>query len=235
MEEAMNFFDMDYLIMVMIPSLILSGLAQMFVSSAFSKWKQIPNSAGSSGPETAQTIMNHANLDVSIESVPQEMGDHYDPQSNIMRLSPSVGGTDSVASMAIVAHELGHAQQDQTNSLLMWARNFLVPAVQLSPTIAYGLIITGLMMNIAGVMWLGIAVFGLTVLFMLLTLPVEIDASLRALRMLEETGLIRTEQDRQGARQMLMAAAFTYVAAAISSVLTLLYYISLANRRRRSY
>jgi uncharacterized protein len=226
------FFDTSYLMMVFIPTLILSGLAQMWVSSAYNKWKQVPNSSGSTGPETAQNIIRYAGLNVELEGVPQEMGDHYDPQTKIVRLSPSVAGTDSIASMAIVAHELGHAQQDKEHSPFMMARNFLVPAVQLSPSISYGLIIMGLMFNITGLAWLGVAFFGLTVLFMLLTLPVEIDASLRGLRLLESTGLMRTEQDRDGARQMLMAAAFTYIAAAITSILTLLYYISLVNRRR---
>ena len=231
----MNFFDMNYVMMVMIPSLILSGLAQMFVSNAHNKWKQVPNSLGSRGPETAQRIIQQANLDVQVEATQQELGDHFDPQTDIIRLSPTVVNTPSVASMAIVAHELGHAQQDQQNSPLMMARNFLVPAVQLSPTIGYAMIFGGLVLNITGLAWIGVAVFGLSVLFMLLTLPVEIDASLRGLRLLEDTGMMQTQEDRDGARQMLMAAAFTYLAAALTSVLTLLYYISLVNRRRRSY
>src|SRR5689334_8584413 len=140
----MNFFDMNYLMWVMIPSLILGGLAQFFVSNAYSKWKQVPNSSGANGPETAQTIINHANLDVQVEATEQELGDHFDPQTDVIRLSPSVVNTRSVASMAIVAHELGHAQQDKDHSPFMLARNFLVPAVQLSPTIAYALIFGGL-------------------------------------------------------------------------------------------
>jgi uncharacterized protein len=228
----MFFFDMNYLFWVLIPTLVISGLAQWYMSNTVSKWSQIRNDAGYSGPEVAQRIMQAAGLNIRLETTGQQLGDHYDPREEIVRLSPMVGGTNSVASMAVVAHELGHAQQDKDNSPLMAARNFLVPALQFSPMLAYGMIMMGLLMRITGLAWLGIAVFGITVLFMILTLPVEIDASLRGLRLLEATGLIQTEQDRTGARQVLTAAALTYVAAALTSVLTLLYYISLVNRRR---
>jgi len=228
----MFFFDMNYLLMVMIPTLILSGLAQWYMSNAVGKWSQIRNTGGYTGPEVAQQIMREAGLNVRLEGTQQQMGDHYDPREGVVRISPMVAGTNSVASMAVVAHELGHVQQHQENSPLIWARNILVPAVQFSPMLAYGMIMMGLLFRITGLAWLGIAFFGVTVIFMLLTLPVEIDASLRGLRLLEATGLIRTDQDRTGARQVLTAAALTYVAAALTSVLTLLYYISLVNRRR---
>lgn len=228
----MFFFDTGYLLMVFIPTLIISGIAQMMVRSAYSKWSKIRNGNNYSGPETARHIMRYAGLNVGIEGVPQEMGDHYDPRSHVVRMSPGVANTNSVASMAIVAHELGHAQQHQDGSILIGARNFLLPAVQFSPMLSYGLIFAGLFFRMTGLAYLGIAVFGASVLFMILTLPVEIDASLRGLRLLEGSGLMHDEQDRTGARQVLTAAALTYVAAAVTSLLTLLYYISLVNRRR---
>jgi hypothetical protein len=135
--------------------------------------------------------------------------------------------------MAIVAHELGHAQQHQENSILITARTFLVPAMRFSPTAAYGLIIAGILFQATGLIWAGIAFFGVVVLFMLLTLPVEFDASRRGLKLLEQAGLMAGGQDRTGARQILSAAALTYVAAFVSALLTLLYYISLAQRSSR--
>lgn len=225
------FFDPSYMLLVMLPTLIISGLAQWYLRSTYSKWGDTANSNNFSGSETARHIMRYANLDVGLETTPQELGDHFDPSTEIVRMSPGVAQRPSVASMAIVAHELGHAQQHQDKSPLMAARNFLVPAVQFSPTISYVLILAGLFLGIAGLAWAGIGFFGLSVLFMILTLPVEFDASRRGMKLLEESGLTRTEEDTKGARQVLTAAAFTYIAAAISSVLTLLYYVSLVSRR----
>lgn len=223
-------FDPLYLLF-MIPGIILSVLAQVFVSGAYHRWSQERNSTGLSGPEVARRIMRQAQLDVGLEVTPQEMGDHYDPTSHTVRMSPGVAQTNSVAAMAIVAHELGHAQQHRDGSLLMSARNFLVPAVQISPMISYGLIVGGLIFGALGLAKLGILFFGVTVLFMLLTLPVEIDASLRGLRLLKDTGLMVYESDREGARAVLTAAALTYVAAAVTALLQMLYFVSLVSRR----
>jgi Zn-dependent membrane protease YugP len=134
--------------------------------------------------------------------------------------------------MAIVAHELGHAQQHEQSSVLMAMRSFLVPAVQFSPQIAYVMIFLGFLLRSANLIYLGALVYGVMVLFTLITLPVEIDASRRALALLRESNLVQDERDATGARQVLTAAALTYVAAAVTAVLTLLYYLSLANRRR---
>lgn len=227
----MFFFDTSYLIMVFVPTLIISGLAQMYLRSAYRKWGERDNSNGYNGSDTARHIMRYANLDVNLEGTPQNLGDHYDPASHTVRMSPDVAGQPSVASMAIVAHELGHAQQHQEGSALILARNFLLPAVRFSPMLSYGMIFAGLFFNFTGLAWLGFGFFGLSVLFMILTLPVEIDASMRGLKLLEESGLMRNDEDRQGARQVLTAAALTYVAATVTAVLTLLYYVSLVSRR----
>lgn len=226
------FFDPSYMLLVMLPTLVLSGLAQMYVRSAYGKWSQTANGSGLSGPDVARRIMNQANLQVGLEATKGELTDHYDPRSHTVRMSYGVASQPSVASMAIVAHELGHAQQHAQNSPLITARNFLLPAVQISPTVSYGLILAGLLLNITGLAWLGVIFFGITVVFMLLTLPVEFDASRRGLRLLQESGLMVREQDQTGARQVLTAAALTYVAAAVTAILQLIYYISLVNRRR---
>ncbi len=226
--------DMNYVLLVMLPTLVLSGLAQLFVRNAYSRWSQQRNSSGMTGLQVAQQIFQRTNVRaLDIEGTPGELSDHYDPGKNVVRLSQNVATIPSVAAMAIVAHELGHVQQHQENSVLISMRNFLVPAVRFSPTIGYMLIVLGLIMQVTGMIYLGIALFGLMVVFMILTLPVEIDASRRGLALLRTAGLMQSDDDRSGSRQVLTAAAMTYLAAAITAVLQLLYYLMLANRSNR--
>lgn len=228
----MFIFDSAYIMMVFIPSLLLSILAQFFVKSAYSKWGKTRNSLGLTGVEVGERIRRASGMThVAFEAVPGQLTDHYDPRSNVVRLSQDIAAKPSVASMAIVAHELGHAQQHAQNSVLISMRNFLVPAMQFSPMISYSLIFAGLIFRIMDLAWLGIGFFGVVVVFMLLTLPVEFDASRRGLILLREAGLMVDSQDSGGSRQMLTAAALTYIAAFITALLTLLYYISLVQRR----
>ena len=227
------FFDPNYLILVFIPALILSLGAQFLVMSAFNKWSRVRNSLGLTGVQVAERIINAAGLNgVKLEGVPGQRTDHYDPRTHIVRLSEEVATRPSVAAMAVVAHELGHAQQHQERSVLIQMRNFLVPAMQISPNVAIMLIFVGLFFRLTGLLWIGIAFYGVVVLFMILTLPVEFDASRRGLKLLNQASLMVAPEDTNGARQVLTAAALTYVAAAITAVLNLLYYISIANRRR---
>lgn len=226
------FFDPTYLLLVFLPTLLLSLGAQLYVQSAYAKWSRRRNSAGLSGVEVAQRIFSRTNVaPVNLEGTPGQLTDHYDPSHNVVRLSQSIATMPSVASMAVVAHELGHVQQHQERSVLITMRNFLVPAVRFSPTVGYMMIILGLMLQLTELFWLGIILFGLMVVFMILTLPVEIDASRRGLRLLQESGLMISDEDVSGSRSVLTAAALTYFAAAITAVLQLLYFISLANRR----
>lgn len=227
-------FDMTYIWLVMIPSLVISGLAQLFVRSAFKKWGETRNSMNMTGVQIGQRITQRINLGgVRFEGTPGQLTDHYDPSNHTVRMSEAIATKPSVASMAIVAHELGHAQQYVEKSPFIAMRSFLLPAMRFSPMVAYGLIFIGFLIQAAGMMWLGIAFFGVVVLFMLLTLPVEFDASRRGLRLLEESGLMTASVDRNGSRQMLTAAALTYVAAFVSALLTLIYYISLVQRASR--
>lgn len=226
------FFDTNYLLFVFVPTLLISLAAQFFVRSAYSKWSERRNSAGMSGVRVAETIFARTNVrSLPLEGAPGQLSDHYDPGKGVVRLSQGIATVPSVASMAVVAHELGHVQQHQENSVLIQARNFLVPAVRLAPQIGYMMIFAGLFLRITGLMYVGILLFGVMVVFMILTLPVEIDASRRGMALLRQSGLLATEEDASGARQVLTAAALTYVAAAITSVLQLLYFVSLANRR----
>lgn len=227
------FFDPNYLFFVLIPTLIISFAAQAYVKSAYSKWSKARNGAGLSGVQVAERIFSSTDVQsVRLEGTPGQLSDHYDPRAGVVRLSQDIATVPSIASMAVVAHELGHVQQHQQRSILITARNFLVPAVQISPQVGYLMILIGFLLNVTGLIWLGILFFGVMVIFMILTLPVEFDASRRGMILLQQSGLLVNEQDASGAKNVLTAAGLTYVAAAISAVLQLLYYISLANRRR---
>jgi len=229
----MMFFDPNYFLYVFLPTMLLSLIVQIYLKRAYGKWSKVGNSANLTGMQVGELLFNRTSLmGIPLQVVAGEMTDNFDPRRNVVNLSQGTATKPSVASMAIAAHELGHVQQYQTGSALIKTRNFLVPALQFSPTVAYIAIFAGLIFNILGLVWIGILFFSLMVLFTVLTLPVEFDASRRGLKLLTEAGLMQTDNDRRGAKTVLRAAALTYVAAAITSVLTLLYYISLANRRR---
>lgn len=245
------FFDSNYLLWVFIPTLLISIAAQLYVRSSYSKWSQVRNASGLTGAEVAKRIITRTRLGdvgfenasgwseargarvegIGLERVSGELTDHYDPSSHTVRMSDAVATQPSVASMAIVAHELGHAQQHEENSIFIQMRNFLIPAVRFSPQVAFAMIFAGLIFQITSLLWLGIIFFGVMVVFTILTLPVEIDASRRGLILLREAGLMNSEEDASGSRAVLTAAAMTYVAAAVTAVLQLLYYISIAQRR----
>ncbi len=230
-------FDQAYLIFFVV-ILIVSGAAQLYIRSIYGRWSRIANGAGLSGAQVAEFLRDHARFGDgsgrdairAINVGPGALSDHYDPRDRSLTLSEAVAHQPSVASMAIAAHEVGHAQQVAERSTLMQIRSLLVPAVSVGPGFAYLFIVGGLIFQMSGLFLIGIALFALAVLFSLLTLPVEIQASQKALAMLGSTGVIVTQQDRDGATSMLRAAAFTYVAAAIGSILTLLYYVTLARR-----
>jgi Zn-dependent membrane protease YugP len=228
----MFYIDPVYFWYVFIPTILISIGVQVYLRSTFSKWSNIRNTAGLAGPLVAREIFDHTSLQpVRLERVSGSMTDHFDPGKNVVRLSDPVAKQNSVASMAVTAHELGHVQQYQTGSALIKARGVLLPALQFSPTISYIAILMGLWFNMTGMLWLGIIFFGLMVLFSVLTLPIEIDASRRGTKLLAEAGLMRSDADAQGSKAVLTAAALTYLAAAVTYILQLLYYISVANRR----
>jgi hypothetical protein len=237
----MFYLDPLYL-MVFGVTLVISLAAQMYIKSAYGKWSKVANSHNLTGLQVGQELLRDTGLGatyqmssgtgVQFQGVGGNLTDHYDPRTHTVGLSQAVATQPSVASMAIVAHELGHAQQYATKSPLIAARSFLLPAMRVSPMISYGLIMMGFVFNFVGAIYLGIFFFGITVLFSVITLPVEFDASRRAMKLLGEAGLLTSDQDEKGARTVLRAAAATYVAATITAILQLLYYLSLANRRR---
>ena len=231
------FFDPLYIGLIVV-TVLISGAAQLYIRSTYGRWSRVPNGARLSGAQIAEFLRERATFGdkpghdaiTAIKLVPGNLSDHFDPRDRSLGLSQAVAEQPSVAAMAIAAHEVGHAQQHAEGSALMQLRSLLVPAASLGPNVAYILIFAGLIFQVTGLITLGILFFGIAVLFSVLTLPVEIGASRKALASLEATGLITSPDERRGAQSMLTAAALTYLAAAVTSVLTLLYYLTLARR-----
>ncbi len=226
------YLDPTYFIFVL-PALILAFWAQFKVKSAYAKWTQVPNGRGISGLQAAQAILGPEGLDdVQVRGTPGVLTDNYNPRDKTLNLSQGVAQQPSVASLAVVAHELGHALQDHQGYAPLKLRGAIVPAVQVSAWVAPALFFIGLLIGVTQLAWLGVIFFGASVAFALITLPVELDASRRALRLLE-TYQLADGSELQGARSVLNAAALTYVAALAQTLATMLYYVSILNRRRR--
>jgi Zn-dependent membrane protease YugP len=233
----MFFFNPMYLIF-MIPAFVLMGFASWYVRHAYSKWSQVRATSGLTGHMAAQRLISTGNLyGVQVQGTAGQLTDHYDPRNKTLYLSPGVADSPSVASVAIAAHELGHAMQDAEEYFPMKIRSMLVPAVNIGSNLGWILIIIGLMLRITGLAWLGVLVFSGGALFALATLPVEFNASARAKELLYSTGVIQTEEERRGVNQVLNAAALTYVAGLVTALMQLLYYVFLIGGmggRRRS-
>lgn len=213
-----------------IPAMIAIGWAQYKVKSAYRKYSQVEGSSGYSGAQLARALLDRNGLaDVSIEPVAGELTDHYDPRGKVLRLSEGIYGGRSVAAAGIVAHEVGHAVQDAKAYIPLRIRATLVPAASFGSSIGPILVMAGFFINILGLITLGIYAFAAAVIFQIVTLPVEFNASGRALKMLGDGGFIR-DDEYAPTRKVLSAAAYTYLAAALASILTLLYYIGLGNR-----
>jgi len=230
-------FNTNYFI-YMLPAIILMTLVQMYVRSAYSRWSRVPAKSRFTGAEAAQRLIQSAGLyDVRIEGVQGELTDHYDPRSKVLRLSSGVYSQSSVAALAIAAHELGHAMQDKDGYFPLRLRAALVPAVNIGSYLGWILLMIGFLLQMTGVAWLGVIVFSGGVLFALATLPVELNASSRARQLLSESGLVVSEEEMKGVSNVLNAAALTYVAALITAVLQMFYWVSLVvgmGGRRRS-
>ena len=229
----MLFFDPTYLIF-MIPAFILMMLASWYVKSAYNKWSRVPSNSRLTGAQAAQRLISMGGLyGVRVAGTGGNLSDHYDPRDKTLYLSQGVANGSSVAAVAVAAHELGHAMQDSEDYLPLRFRAALVPAVNVGSWLGWILIMIGLFLRMTNLAWLGVLVFSGGAVFALATLPVELNASARAKRLLAETGIIQGEQERRGVNNVLNAAALTYVASLVTAVLQLLYFASLVGGRRR--
>lgn len=216
------FFDPMYFLFV-IPGLLLALYAQMRVRSSFNKYSQVRSATGITGADAARRVLDANNLrHVGVERVSGFLSDHYDPRAKVLRLSPDVYDTPSLAAVGVAAHEAGHAIQDQQNYAPLQLRSALVPGVQVGGWVGPLMFFVGLWFSTT-LAWVGLLLFALTAVFALVTLPVEFDASRRAKQLLTNTGII-APQELQGVNRVLDAAALTYVAAAVQAILTLAYY-----------
>jgi Zn-dependent membrane protease YugP len=233
----MYFGDGNYILCVMLPTFLLSVVAQLWVNSTYSKWLKVRNSLNLTGADAAQRILAQANLPgVGLASTRGQLTDHYDPRDKTLYLSAQVAQVPSVASLAVAAHELGHALQDRESYGPLKLRSALVPAVSIGSYLGWILLMIGIVLQSFQLAGIGLLVFSLGAIFALATLPVELNASKRARQLLADSGLVYSEEEKKGVSSVLNAAAFTYVAALATAVMQLLYFGSmvagLGGRRR---
>ena len=227
----MFYFNPQYLI-YMAPAFIAMLLAQWYVKSTYRKWSRVPTRMRLTGAEAAERLKSAGGLyNVTLQPVAGNLTDHYDPRRKVLNLSPNVYRGNSVASVAIAAHELGHAMQDQDNYFPLRLRSMLVPAVNIGSTLGWILIMLGLFINMIGIAWLGVFAFSGGAIFALATLPVELNASARAKKLLYDCGIIQGEEEQRGVNSVLNAAALTYVASLFTAVMQLLYWTSIVSGR----
>ena len=223
-------FDIYYLIFI-IPAVIISLIAQVKVKSNFSKYSKVESAI--TGAEAAKKVLaSHGVTNVTIERVSGQLTDHFDPRSNVIRLSDSVYDAHTVAAVGVAAHEAGHAVQYAESYTPIIIRNKNVPLVNFGSSISWIVLMLGIFLSIEPLLWVGIGLFGLTTLFHLLTLPVEFNASRRAIETIEGQYMLGDEETK-GAKKVLSAAAMTYVAALLVSLAQLLRFIMIFGRNRR--
>ena len=227
----MPYFYYDWTMILGIPGLLLGLYAQFKVKSTFDRYSRIRTKSGLTAEAAARMLLSRGgSTNVTISRVNGSLTDHYDPRSNTLRLSDTVYGSDSVAAVGVAAHECGHALQEHDGYGLLKLRSALVPVVNIGSSLYLPIFMAGLLFSWEPLQMVGILCFGLTLLFSLVTLPVEINASKRALGMLE--GVLDAEE-LQGAKAVLSAAALTYLASVISSALQLLRLILISRSRNR--
>lgn len=217
---------------ILIPALIISFWAQMKINSTFERYSRVHSMNGYTGAQVARMLLDDSGLyDVPVEVISGRLSDHYDPSHRLLRLSHDVFYGTSVASIGVAAHETGHALQHNLNYAPLTIRNSIVPIVNLSSNLSWGLFFIGIVLSWANLINLGIILFSAVVIFQLITLPVEFNASKRALVILKNKAILQGDEIN-GAKSVLDAAAMTYVAAALMAVSQLLRLILISNRNR---
>ena len=220
----MYLFDPLYFLFVG-PFMLIAMVASARVKSTFQRFSRVGVRSGMTGAEAAAAVARSAGIDVRIEQSSGFLSDHYDPRGRVLRLSPDVYGGRSISAVAVAAHEAGHAIQDARSYAPLQLRCFMVPITQFGSTGWIWIFMAGMILSIKPLVTVGILIFGVTVVFQLVTLPVEFDASRRAKLVLVETGIVTNAEEEQGVAKVLNAAAMTYVASALTSIATLLYLI----------
>ena len=227
----MYFYDSTYFLVLI--GFLLASFASMGVQSAFNKYSKVRSIRHYTGKDAARKILDENGLyDVRVENISGNLTDHFDPSANVIRLSDSTYNSDSVAAIGVAAHEAGHAVQHVVGYVPIRVRNSIIPAVNLCSTLAMPLFIIGLLLGMTNLANVGIILFSGALIFQLVTLPVEFDASHRAIKILDSSAML-DEDELSGAKKVLRAAAMTYVAAVLASALQLLRLVLISNSRRR--
>ena len=228
-----GWFYFDWTVLIVLPALVFSVWAQINVKSTFDKYSKIRTKRGYTGADAARRVLNENGLfDVSIERVQGHLTDHYDPRANVIRLSESVYSSSNAAAIGVACHEAGHAVQHAKGYFPIKVRMAIIPMTKFGSALAMPIFFMGLLFAMDALLSLGIVLYATVALFQLITLPVEFNASARALEAIGSSGMFDAEE-KKAARRVLTAAALTYVAALASSLLTLLRLLVLANGRRR--
>lgn len=225
------FYDWTYILLI--PALILSMWAQFRVSSTFSRFSKVRASSGMTATQMAEQLLHAEGVyDVSVERTRGNLTDHYDPKNMVLRLSDSTANSTSVAALGVAAHEAGHVLQHRDGYAPLMLRTAAVPVVNIGSNLSWPLFVAGLIFSWEPLLYAGIALFALAVLFALITLPVEFNASKRALAALEANGYLQPGEEMRGAKKVLSAAAMTYVASAFMAIMQLLRLLAIAGVRR---
>lgn len=225
------FYDWTYILLI--PALILSMWAQFRVSSTFSRFSKMRASSGMTATQMAEQLLHAEGVyDVSVERTRGNLTDHYDPKNMVLRLSDSTANSTSVAALGVAAHEAGHVLQHRDGYAPLMLRTAAVPVVNIGSNLSWPLFLVGLIFSWEPLLYAGIALFALAVLFALITLPVEFNASKRALAALETNGYLQPGEEMRGAKKVLSAAAMTYVASAFMAIMQLLRLLAIAGSRR---
>ena len=228
----MVWYDYYYFILV-VPALIISLIAQAKVKSTYAKMSRVLCSRGLTGAQAAENVLRYYGItDVRIEQVAGSLTDHYDPRDNVIRLSQGVYNASTIAAVGIACHEAGHAAQHAESYKPIAVRNAILPVANIGSSSGLWIAVIGLMLNWTILVQIGIILYAFVALFQLVTLPVEFNASSRALKVIDETQMLQGEE-YQGARKVLSAAAMTYVAALLVSIMSLLRLILRARSNNR--
>ena len=225
------FYDWTYILLI--PALLLSLWAQFRVSSTFNRFSKVRASSGMTATQMAEQLLHAEGVyDVSVERTRGNLTDHYDPKNMVLRLSDSTANSTSVAALGVAAHEAGHVLQHRDGYAPLMLRTAAVPVVNIGSNLSWPLFVAGLIFSWEPLLYAGIALFALAVLFALITLPVEFNASKRALAALETNGYLQPGEEMRGAKKVLSAAAMTYVASAFMAIMQLLRLLAIAGSRR---